>query len=97
MGTIRLSEFVNERRLNWFDLNVLIWTFLALFADGYDITVVAFAAPEMTHQWHISAGALGPVMSASMVGFFLVRQFLESSVIGGDDGPELRRAVSFLG
>lgn len=70
MDTVRLNEFVNGRRLNWFDLNVLLWTFLALFADGYDITVVAFAAPEMTRQWHIGAGALGPVMSASMVGVF---------------------------
>jgi AAHS family 4-hydroxybenzoate transporter-like MFS transporter len=49
----------------------LFWTFLALLAAGYDLAVIAFAAPEMSRQWHLDPATFGPVLSASMFGVFL--------------------------
>jgi len=67
---INLEKLLDGRRLGIFDCNVILWTFLALFADGYDITVVAFGAPAMVRQWHWDPATLGPLLSASMVGVF---------------------------
>lgn len=39
-----------------------------LLMDGYDVAVMAFAAPELSEQWNISASALGYLLSASLFG-----------------------------
>jgi AAHS family 4-hydroxybenzoate transporter-like MFS transporter len=37
--------------------------------DGYDIAAIAFAAPHLMRDWHLTdRGALGPVFSASLIG-----------------------------
>ncbi len=41
-----------------------------MFADGYDITAMSFAAPELVRQWHVDKNAFGPVFSASLIGIF---------------------------
>lgn len=61
---------IDEQRLGRFNVNLLIWSFLAMFADGYEITAMAFAAPELVRHWGIETASLGPVFSASLLGIF---------------------------
>jgi AAHS family 4-hydroxybenzoate transporter-like MFS transporter len=39
-----------------------------MFADGYDISAMAFAAPELVRQWHVPMSSFGLVFSAANFG-----------------------------
>ncbi len=62
------DRLVDEQRLGRFNLKLLVWSFLAMFADGYDISALSFAAPELVRAWHVPQSAFGPVFSASLFG-----------------------------
>ena len=68
--TISIEQLIDEQRLGRFNLNLLVWSFLAMFADGYEITAMAFAAPELVRLWDLDTASLGPVFSASLFGIF---------------------------
>jgi AAHS family 4-hydroxybenzoate transporter-like MFS transporter len=42
-----------------------------MILEGYDTQAMAFAAPALTQEWEISRAALGPVFSASYVGYMV--------------------------
>ena len=66
----RVEQLVDEQTIGRFNIGLLVWSFLAMFADGYDITAMSFAAPELVRHWHVARDAFGPVLSASLVGIF---------------------------
>ena len=66
--TIRIDDLVDGQRIRGFNLNLLFWSFLAMFADGYDISVLPFANPSFAKLWHADAGSLSYVVTASLVG-----------------------------
>jgi MFS transporter, AAHS family, 4-hydroxybenzoate transporter len=65
---IEIERLIDEQKIGRFNINLLVWSFLAMFADGYEITAIAFAAPELVRLWGVDAGTLGPVFSASLFG-----------------------------
>jgi MFS transporter, AAHS family, 4-hydroxybenzoate transporter len=66
-----IETLVDEQKLGLFNLNLLLWSFLAMLADGYEISAMSFAGPELVRSWGIAAGSLGPVFSASLFGIFV--------------------------
>jgi AAHS family 4-hydroxybenzoate transporter-like MFS transporter len=68
---IQIDRLVDEQKIGWFNVNLLIWSFLAMFADGYDIGALSFAAPELRRLWHVTPGALGWASTASTWGVLL--------------------------
>jgi len=66
--SIRIDDLVDGQKIRGFNLNLLFWSFLAMFADGYDISVMPFVMPSLARVWHVDAGSLGVVLSASLVG-----------------------------
>ena len=69
--SIQIDSLVDGQRLGRFLLVLLGASFLAMFADGYDLTVMAFAAPQLARLWHIPAAEFGPVLSASLFGILV--------------------------
>jgi len=65
---IQVEELVDEQKIGWFNINLLVWSFLAMFCDGYDISALAFAAPELVRAWDLDSSSLGPAFSASLFG-----------------------------
>src|SRR5262249_18123810 len=64
-----VSRFIDERKLTRFNAGLLVWSFFIVLFDGYDISAISFAAPELIKAWGISnRAALGPVFSASLFG-----------------------------
>ena len=43
--TYQIETLVDEKPLGRFNLILLFWSFLAMFADGFDISALASAAP----------------------------------------------------
>jgi MFS transporter, AAHS family, 4-hydroxybenzoate transporter len=65
---LNLDTLVDEQKFGRFNLNLLLWSFLAMMADGYDISALASAAPELARTWHIPAKSFGLAFSASLCG-----------------------------
>ncbi len=68
---IHVDELVDGQNIRWFNVNLLIWSFLAMFADGYDIGALSFAQPALERLWHVPREAFGPASSASLFGILL--------------------------
>lgn len=66
--TIQVEKLVDEQKIGRFNLILLILSFLAMLSDGYEITAMGFAAPELVRLWGIEQSTLGPVFSASLFG-----------------------------
>ncbi len=66
--TLRVDALVDEQSIGRFNIQLLIWSFLAMFADGYDLSAMPFAAPSLVREWHLQAAVFGPVFSASLWG-----------------------------
>jgi AAHS family 4-hydroxybenzoate transporter-like MFS transporter len=66
--SIRIDDLVDGQKIRGFNLNLLFWSFLAMFADGYDISVMPFAMPTLSKLWHVDAGLQGWALTASLVG-----------------------------
>ncbi|MGH8261443.1 MAG: MFS transporter, partial [Steroidobacteraceae bacterium] len=66
-----IDRLVDEQRIRWFNVSLLIWSFLAMFADGYDIGALSFAQPALQVLWHVPKAAFGPASSASLFGILL--------------------------
>lgn len=88
--TIRIEELVDQQKIDWFNINLLFWSFLAMWGDGYDITALSFAAPELVKDWGLQPSSLGPAFSASLVGILFGAPFL------GYIGDRLGRKLAII-
>jgi AAHS family 4-hydroxybenzoate transporter-like MFS transporter len=75
MNEINVSRLVDTARLRSFHLWLTFWCLLAMMADGFDLLNASIAGPALIKEWGISRAALGPVFSASLVGFFVGAPF----------------------
>lgn len=69
--TFHVNEFVDGQQIRSFNIKLLIWSFLAMFADGFDLNSLGFAAPSLAELWGVERSAMGPVLSANLVGIFI--------------------------
>jgi AAHS family 4-hydroxybenzoate transporter-like MFS transporter len=65
---LNLEELVDGQKFGRFNINLLIWSFLAMAADGFDLAGLASAAPELARTWHVAPKAFAPALSASLFG-----------------------------
>jgi AAHS family 4-hydroxybenzoate transporter-like MFS transporter len=69
---IDVSRLTGEGKLTRFHLRLLLLTSLLTLLDGYDITAISFAAPELAKAWGIAdRSAFAPVFAASLVGMLI--------------------------
>lgn len=67
--TLDVTQFIDERKMNWFNAKVVILCFFIILFDGYDIGAVGYAGPSLVRLWGIhSMAALGTAFSAGLIG-----------------------------
>ena len=88
---IHVEQLVDEQKIDWFNINLFIWSFLAMFGDGYDITAMAFAAPDLVRDWGLHPSSLGPAFSASLFGILFGAPLL------GYAGDRYGRKLAIIG
>src|SRR5688572_4870972 len=69
--TFQVNEFVDGQKIRRFNIMLLIWSFLTMFADGFDLNSLGFAAPDLTREWGVERSAMGSVLSANLYGIFI--------------------------
>ena len=65
---IDIEDLVDHRGFGGFQLRIVVLCLLVQFVDGFDNQAIAFVAPAITRQWHISRDVLGPVFGAGAFG-----------------------------
>jgi len=75
----QIEKLVDDQKLGAFNLKLLLWSFLAMFGDGFDISALASAAPELRRAWGVapqdfsialSASQFGVLFGAPLLGYF---------------------------
>ncbi len=89
---IRIDDLVDDQKVSGFNLNLLFWSFLAMFADGYDISVMPFAMPSLSRLWQVDAASAGWALSASLLGILV-----GAPVLGNVGDRYGRKPVILLG
>ncbi|MEH7176302.1 MFS transporter [Neobacillus vireti] len=62
MKTINSAEVIANSKFNRFHLSLLIWSFLIILFDGYDLVVYGTVVPILIEKWGLTpveAGAIG--------------------------------------
>ena len=67
-GIIDVGRLVDEQRLSWMNVLLLLLSLLAVITDGYDLQAAAYVGPELVKTWHVERAALGPMFSAGLAG-----------------------------
>jgi len=88
---VQVSRLLDERGIAPFHIQLIAWSVLIAFIDGYDIGAIALAAPYLVQAWHVSPKDLGPVLSASLVGI------LFGSIFFGWIGDRYGRKTALIG
>ncbi len=64
-----VTDYIDGRKLNAFNVQLVVVSFLVILVDGFDITVAALAVPHLIKAWGVTnPGAFGPVLGASLFG-----------------------------
>ncbi|MCX4174606.1 MULTISPECIES: MFS transporter [Paraburkholderia] len=66
--TVDVQTFIDSQRFSPFQWTILVLCFLVVAADGMDTAAVGFIAPSLVQELGVARTALGPVMSAALVG-----------------------------
>ena len=69
--TIDVERFIDERSVGGYQIWVAILCGISVLMDGFDAQSIGFVAPAIAAQWHIPRPALGPVLSAGLVGMLV--------------------------
>ena len=69
--TIDVAELVENSRLGWFHMAVLLNTCMVMFIEGYDMQVTSYAAPAIIKAWHLTNAYFGPVFGFGLFGYLL--------------------------
>jgi AAHS family 4-hydroxybenzoate transporter-like MFS transporter len=75
----QIEKLVDDQKLGAFNFKLLVLSFLAMFGDGFDISALASAAPELRRAWGVapqdfsialSASQFGVLFGAPLLGYF---------------------------
>ncbi len=69
--TIDVGLLIEEGALGVFQKGVLAWLCVLMTIEGFDMQVMAYAAPSVLKEWGLDRASFGPVLSASLFGYML--------------------------
>src|SRR5579864_3431186 len=65
--TIDVARIIDNQRIRPFNIKLLVFSFMVMMTDGYDIGAAAYAGPALVKEWGLDRAALGPLFSAGLV------------------------------
>lgn len=67
-ASLDVQAFLDEQRFSRFHILLFVLCFLIIALDGMDTGAMGYIAPSLIQDWQLSRAALGPVLSATLVG-----------------------------
>jgi len=74
--TVYVDELIDRQKLTGRSYFILGLLLIALLCDGFDLQLLAFAAPRLAKEWGIDPKELGLVSSANLLGMMFGAMFL---------------------
>jgi AAHS family 4-hydroxybenzoate transporter-like MFS transporter len=68
---VDIADFIDQRPIGGFQVKLLLICAAVLFLDGFDTQAIGYVAPALAKEWGLTRGALGPVLSAGLVGLMI--------------------------
>jgi AAHS family 4-hydroxybenzoate transporter-like MFS transporter len=68
---VDVCQIIESQRLNSFVIRLVVISWLVTFFDGFDLNVIAFAAPYLQSQYALDHAALGAVFASGSAGALL--------------------------
>ncbi len=65
---VDVQAFIDEQRFSRFHIQLFVLCFLVIALDGMDTGAMGYIAPSLIKDWNLSRAALGPVLSATLIG-----------------------------
>ncbi|CAI2458845.1 4-hydroxybenzoate transporter PcaK [Serratia ficaria] len=65
---VEIQSFIDDHPFSRYQWLILALCFLTVALDGFDTAIIGFIATSLVQDWGIEKTALGPVMSAALVG-----------------------------
>jgi AAHS family 4-hydroxybenzoate transporter-like MFS transporter len=94
---LNLSELIDERPLQRFQVKLLILAFAVIVLDGFDLAIMGFVAPQLRQDWSIGPEWLGIVLSVSYLGQGLGAMFVGPLADRYGRRPMIMGCVLFFG
>lgn len=67
--TLDVAQLIDRPKLGRYQFVVFALCVTFLFFDGIDGQMIGYAAPALLHDWHLNRLALGPILTANILGF----------------------------
>jgi AAHS family 4-hydroxybenzoate transporter-like MFS transporter len=67
---VNVTKLIDNRKVGGFQYLVAALCAVTVFLDGYDTQSIAFVAPSIAQELHLTRPELGPLFVASLVGLF---------------------------
>jgi AAHS family 4-hydroxybenzoate transporter-like MFS transporter len=68
---IDVVELIESQKATWFRASVVIMACAVMLMEGYDIQVLAYAAPSIIKVWQLKPEYFGPIFGLSLFGYML--------------------------
>jgi MFS transporter, AAHS family, 4-hydroxybenzoate transporter len=76
--SVDVAALIENRGLGRFQIVVLIWACVIMALEGYDMQVLAYAAPAIIKEWGVNKAYFGPVFGFGLFGYMLGATLLTS-------------------
>jgi AAHS family 4-hydroxybenzoate transporter-like MFS transporter len=70
---VNVASVIDDSPISRLQMVLVAGCFLIMMFDGFDTQSIAFIAPAIASEWHLSSGTFGPIFAAALLG----------SIIGG--------------
>lgn len=67
-ASVDVNDFMDNQRISWFQIKVVLACLIIQYFDGFDWLVIAYAGPSLTSEWQIGRENLGAVFGAGVFG-----------------------------
>jgi AAHS family 4-hydroxybenzoate transporter-like MFS transporter len=78
LRTVDVAAAIETQSGGWFSRLILVLCCTAMVIEGYDVQVLAYAAPAIIREWKIEQAYFGPVFGAALFGYMLGATLLSS-------------------
>ncbi len=69
--TIDVANLIETHKANWFRISIIVWATAIMAFEGYNMLVLAYAAPSIIKSWHAKRAAFGQVIGLNLFGYML--------------------------
>jgi AAHS family 4-hydroxybenzoate transporter-like MFS transporter len=69
--TVDIASIIETDRLSKLQLAIVAMLAALMVTEGFDMQAISFAAPQIIKDWSVSRAAMGPTLSASLMGYLV--------------------------